>query len=149
MHSTPAILSPDKIMLQARLTNKAAAITTVGRLLVDAGHVTAEYIPAMFARENISTTYLGNGVAIPHGTRDALAFVRSSGVAILHVPDGVDFGGGNIARLVIGLAARGDEHLDVLTSIAEICNDDEQLARLFAASSPDEVIAILQGGLSA
>jgi PTS system mannitol-specific IIA component len=148
MHQTPAILSADKIVLHARPADKAAAIDAVGRLLVTSGHVTAEYIPAMFAREAIATTYLGNGVAVPHGTKDALTYVRSSGLAILHVPAGVDFGDGNIARLVIGLAARGNDHLDILTSLAEVCSDDEQLARLLRAGSPDEIIAILQAGLT-
>lgn len=147
MQPTPSILSADKILLHAQPGNKATAITAVGRLLVDAGHVTAEYIPAMFAREAISTTFLGNGVAIPHGTREGLAFIRSSGVAILHTPAGVDFGSGNVARLVIGLAARGDDHLDILTALAEVCSDDNQLARLLRAGSPDEIIAILQAGL--
>ncbi len=147
MHSQPAILSVDKIVLHAKPADKAAAIEAVGRLLANGGHVTPEYIPAMFAREVIATTYLGNGVAVPHGTKDALAYVRSSGLAILHVPTGVDFGNGNVARLVIGLAARGDDHLDILTSLAEVCSDDEQLARLLAAASPGEIIAILEAGL--
>jgi PTS system mannitol-specific IIA component len=147
MHQTPAILSADKIVLHARPADKAAAINAVGRLLVATGHVTPEYVAAMFAREAIATTYLGNGVAVPHGTKDALAYVRSSGLAILHVPAGVDFGQGNTAHLVIGLAARGNDHLDILTSLAEVCSDDEQLARLLGAGSPAEIIAILRAGL--
>jgi PTS system mannitol-specific IIA component len=147
MHQTPAILSADKIILNARPADKAAAIDAVGRLLVATGHVTADYIAAMFAREAIATTYLGNGVAVPHGTKDSLAFVRSSGLAILHVPVGVDFGHGNTARLVIGLAARGDEHLDILTSLAEVCSDDARLEQLLASRSTDELITRLQGGL--
>lgn len=147
MHQTPAILSPDKIVLHARPADKTVAIEAVGRLLVGAGHVTEEYIAAMFTRETIATTYLGNGVAVPHGTKDALAYVRSSGLAILHVPAGVDFGHGNVARLVIGLAARGNDHLDLLTSLAEVCSDDARLAQLLASQSAEEVIAILQAGL--
>lgn len=148
MPPVPAILSPEKILLHALPADKREAIGTVGRLLVEGGHVTPEYIPAMFAREVVSTTYLGNGVAVPHGTKDALVFVRSSGIAILHAPAGVDFGQGNIARLIIGLAARGDDHLGILTALAEICSDDAQLERLLGAGSPDEVIAILQAGLA-
>lgn len=147
MHQTPAILSAEKIVLHAQPADKAAAIDAVGRLLVASGHVSTEYIAAMFAREAIATTYLGNGVAVPHGTKDALAYVRSSGLAILHVPAGVDFGNGNVARLVIGLAARGDDHLDILTSLAEVCSDDARLEKLLASQSPSEVIAILQAGL--
>jgi PTS system mannitol-specific IIA component len=143
------MLSPEKILLNATASSRNEAIEAVGRLLVAGGHVTADYLPAMFAREAIATTYLGNGVAVPHGTRDALAFVRSPGVAILHVPAGVEFGDGNVARLVIGLAARGEEHLDILTAIADVCSDDEQLARLLASATPDEVIAQLQGRLPA
>lgn len=145
----PAILSPDKVVLHARPADKAAAIDAVGGLLVAAGHVAPDYVPAMHAREAAASTYLGNGVAIPHGTHDALRHVRSTGIAILHVPGGVDFGGGDIVRLVLGLAARGDDHLDLLTAVAEVCSDEARLTRLLAAESPGTLLAVLQGSFPA
>lgn len=145
----PSLLSSDKILLHARPANRDAAISAAGQLLVDTGHVAPDYVRAMLTRETLATTYLGNGVAVPHGTRESLAYVHAPGVSILHVPAGVDFGGGNTVRLVIGLAARGGEHLDILAALAEICSDEARLAQLLAVSSPEEMIAILQVGMPA
>jgi PTS system mannitol-specific IIA component len=149
MPITSAVLSSDKIVVDARPADKRAAIEAVGNLLVSAGHVTPDYLPAMFEREAAASTYVGNGVAIPHGTHAAIAFVRSPGIALLHVPRGVDFGDGNTVRLVFGLAARGDEHLAMLTAVAEVCSDDARLARLLAAGSAGEILAVLQAALPA
>ncbi|PTX90982.1 PTS sugar transporter subunit IIA [Opitutus sp. ER46] len=143
------ILSADKIVVGARPASREAAIQAVGNLLVSAGHVSSAYVSAMLAREQLATTYLGNGVAIPHGTREALAFVHAPGLAILQVPGGVDFGGGHTARLVIGLAARDDSHLDLLTAIAEVCSDDTQLQRLLSARQSAEILAQLESSLPA
>jgi PTS system mannitol-specific IIA component len=104
------------------------------------------YIDLMVERDRASTVYVGNGVAVPHGTKASQQFVKSTGLAIIQVPQGVDFGGGNVARVLIALAARGDEHIDLLTEIAETCADDERLERLVSASSPKELIAVLGAG---
>jgi mannitol PTS system EIIA component len=148
MKPNPPILSPDKIVVHATPADKSAAIVVAGTLLAQAGHVESSYIDAMLAREREATTYLGNGVAVPHGSRESMALVRSPGISIVQVPGGVDFGGGNVARLVVGLAANGDGHIDLLSSLAEICSDDERLNQLLSADTPQKIIDILQQGMS-
>lgn len=138
------ILSPDKIRLGARFDTKEAAITAAGDILVAAGHVSVDYVAAMLTREQVATTYIGNGVAIPHGTREALALVKSPGISILQTPEGVDFGDGNIARLVIGLAANGKNQMDILTSIAVVCSDDASLGKLITTENEEQIIALLE-----
>jgi mannitol PTS system EIIA component len=143
----PAILSEDKIRLRVTYATKWEAIDAAGALLVGAGHVEAGYPAFMAARERVGTTYIGNGVAIPHGTREAKALVRSAGISVLQIPAGVDFGGGNTARLVLGLAAADSSHLDLLTHIATVCADDAQLERLVAATTASQIVAILAPGV--
>jgi PTS system mannitol-specific IIA component len=138
-----ALLDPRTIRLNARYADKSEAIRDVGRLLCEAGRVAPEYIEKMIAREALATTYVGNGVAVPHGTKDSLAYVKATGLAVVQVPDGVDFGGGNRARLLVGIAAQGDEHLDLLTAIAQVCSDDEKLERLIHAPDAASVLAVL------
>jgi mannitol PTS system EIIA component len=142
----PPILSEEKIRLGVICATKWDAINAAGDLLVAAGHVSAGYPALMAARERVGTTYLGNGIAVPHGTREAKALVRTAGISFIQLLDGVDFGGGNIARLVLGLAAADDTHLDLLTHIAMVCTDDAHLTALLHATSPAEVMAILAPG---
>ena len=140
------LLDARTIRFNARYRDKAEAIRDVGRILYDAGKVGPEYIEKMIEREAVATTYVGNGVAVPHGTKDALAFVKETGIAVVQVPDGVDFGGGNRARLLVGIAANGNDHLDLLTSIASVCSDDDRLERLIHARDAQAVIAELAEG---
>jgi PTS system mannitol-specific IIA component len=141
-----ALLDQRTIRLNAQYTDKSQAIRDVGRLLVEAGKVAPEYVEKMIAREALATTYVGNGVAVPHGTKDSLVFVKSTGLAVVQVPGGVDFGNGNRARLLVGIAAQGDEHLELLTTIAEVCSDDERLERLIHAPDAVAVLAELAMG---
>lgn len=134
------LLDSRTIRLAAHYSNKEEAIRDVGRILVEAGKVGPEYIEKMIEREGLATTYVGNSVAVPHGTKDSLAFIRETGLAVVQVPAGVDFGGGNRARLLVGIAAKGDEHLDLLTAIASVCSDDEKLERLIHAPDVEAVL---------
>lgn len=138
-----ALLDSRTIRLKARYATKAEAIRDVGNILLSAQKIGPEYIQKMLDREALATTYIGNGVAVPHGTKDSVAHVRETGIAVVQVPEGVDFGGGNRARLLVGIAARGSEHLDLLTAIASICSDDEKLETLIAAPDAASVLAIL------
>jgi mannitol PTS system EIIA component len=142
------ILSEDKVRLGFACGTKWEAIAKAGELLVTAGHVTSVYPGLMAARERIGTTYLGNGVALPHGTREGMALVQSPGVSVLQIPDGVDFGDGQICRLVLGLAARDSSHLDLLGHLANICADDDSMERLLRATSARELVAVLARGFS-
>jgi mannitol PTS system EIIA component len=141
---TPAILSEDKVRLGVTCATKWDAIAAAADLLIDAHHVSPGYSALMAERERIGTTYIGNSVALPHGTREAMALVQSPGISVLQIPRGVDFGGGNIARLVLGLAARDDSHLQFLTHIATVCADETRLEFLMRATSARDVVAALQ-----
>ncbi|HZG13382.1 MAG TPA: PTS sugar transporter subunit IIA [Candidatus Bathyarchaeia archaeon] len=140
------ILSSDKIVLNAFVENKKEAIELAGKLLVDAGHVAAEYVGKMLEREELLTTYLGNGVAIPHGTNESKQWIKSTGISIVQVPKGVDFGDGNTAYVLIGIAGVGDEHLEILSNIAVVCSEEENVKRLVQATSKEQIIAILEEG---
>ncbi|WP_131000600.1 PTS sugar transporter subunit IIA [Clostridioides difficile] len=91
--------------------------------LVENGYVKEEYIPAMLEREKVMTTYMGMGVAIPHGVNEAKKEILSSGIVILQFPNGIDFDGEK-AYLLIGIAGVGDEHLEILSNIAVVLDDD-------------------------
>lgn len=110
------------------------AIEFSGGLLVARGSVSPQYIEGMKQRERVVSTYLGNGVALPHGTSESKDFIRSTGIVVAQYPDGVDWGPGT-ARLVVGLAAVGDDHVRVLSRLAEILLDEDLCASL--ASSDD------------
>lgn len=138
-------LSANSIRIGADFADKNEAIRACGQVLLDAGHIEPGYIERMIERDNLSTTYIGNGIAIPHGTKDARQFIKSTGIAIIQVPRGVDFGGGNRAQILVGLAALGDEHMDILTEIAMVCSDDTSLEALINADSPDRILAIIAG----
>lgn len=141
-----SILSKDKVKLNVKVTDKYEAIRMAGQLLVDAGHVPAEYVDKMIERENVSSTYVGGGLAMPHGTNDSKPLIRSTGMSVMIVPEGVDFGEEK-AYLVIGLAAVGEEHLDILSNVAVMVSDDDDMQRILHASSEEELIAIFEEGM--
>lgn len=141
------VLSKEQIKLNVSVKNKNEAIALAGELLVQGQYVTKEYIDKMQEREALTTTYIGNGVAIPHGTNESKAFIKSSGISIVQIPAGVDFGDGNMAYLLIGIAGVGDEHLEMLSSIAIVCSEEENVKKLVQATRDEDVIAILKGGL--
>ena len=121
-----SILSAENIVINKVLTNKEEAIRFTGQVLVDRGYVESAYIEKMLEREEMTSTFMGNFVAIPHGTDDAKTEVKNSGLAIIQVPEGVDFGDGNIVKLIIGIAGKGDEHLEILSNIAIVVSEDRK-----------------------
>ncbi|WML24179.1 PTS sugar transporter subunit IIA [Neobacillus sp. OS1-33] len=139
-----AILAKENILLNAVIGSKEEAIRLTGSILVDKGYVNANYIEKMLEREELTTTYMGNFVAIPHGTEDSKPFVKESGISFIQVPQGVDFGNGNIVKLLIGIAGKDNEHLDILSSIAIVCSEEENIEKLVAAKSADEILAIFE-----
>ena len=140
--TTTMNLSPELVLLDQQFADETAAITAAGQLLVDHGYVEAGYIDSMQERHALSTVYIGNHVAMPHGTESAKSQVKKTGLSILQVPQGVAFGTEQ-ARLVIGIAGVGDEHLELLSNIAVICSDEENVERIVAATSKEEIIALL------
>jgi mannitol PTS system EIIA component len=143
-----SILTKDKVKLNVKVKDKFEAIRLAGQLLVQAGHVPEEYVDKMIERENVSSTYLGGGLAMPHGTNESKGLIRSTGMSVLVLAEEVDFGD-EPARLIIGLAAVGEEHLEVLSSVAVLVSDDDDMQRILQAASEDELIAIFKEGMGA
>lgn len=141
------ILSTNKIKLNAKPKDKFEAIRMAGKLLVEAGHVSAAYIDKMLEREQTLSTYMGNGLAIPHGTQDSKSLILSTGLSIVQIPEGVDFGEGEKATLVIGIAAAGNDHLDILTNVAMICSEDENMELIMKAATPEDMVKIFESGM--
>ncbi|MBT2738512.1 PTS sugar transporter subunit IIA [Neobacillus sp. C211] len=139
-----AILAKENILLNVSVGSKEQAIRLTGSILVEKGYVAADYIEKMLEREALTSTYMGNFVAIPHGTEDSKSFVKESGISFIQVPQGVDFGNGNIVKLLIGIAGKNNEHLDILSSIAIVCSEEENIEKLVAAKSAEEILSIFE-----
>jgi mannitol PTS system EIIA component len=140
-----SILAPENIRLNATVGTKEEAIRLTGSVLVEKGYVDASYIEKMLEREGLTSTYMGNYVAIPHGTDDSKEFVKESGISVIQVPQGVDFGAGNIVKLLIGIAGKNNEHLDILSNIAIVCSEEENIEKLVNAKSAEEILSIFEG----
>ena len=138
------ILTPETIELKASLSSQDEAIRRAGTLLVENGHVEERYIDSMFEREKSVSTFIGNAVAIPHGTGDSKQWVTMSGLSIITVPEGVEYGDGNVARLVIGIAGKGDEHLEILSRIATVCEDEDNVDQIVRAETKEELLAFFE-----
>lgn len=141
--SPDAILRPENILVCLRSEPKEAAIRRAGELLVAGGYATPEYADAMLRREELATTYMGSGIAIPHGTSEAKGRVLKSGIVVLQYPDGVAFGDEK-AHLVVGIAGVGDAHLDILARLAAAFGDDELLRRLTTCTDPRAIYEALK-----
>lgn len=137
------VISADLIRLHGTARTRDDAIREVGALLVDAGAVDQSYADAMFERERSVTTYMGNELAIPHGTNEAKDGIHRSALALVRYDEPIDWGG-NPVRFAVGIAGQGDEHLEILSSIALAFSDEAQLGKLRTASEPGDVLAVLQ-----
>ncbi len=135
------VLAERSVVLQGRATNQADAINEAGRLLVDRGAVEESYIDAMHERERSVPTYMGNFLAIPHGTNAAKEYIKRSAVSIVRYPEGIDWNGKQV-KFVVGVAGVNNEHLSILSAIARVFSDKEQVARLDRAETVDEVLAL-------
>lgn len=141
---TKEILTADNIVLGANLSSKEEAIRFTGKILVENGYVEASYVEKMLEREEITSTYIGNNVAIPHGTDDAKKAVKETGLSVVITPSGVDFNG-NTVNILIGIAGKGDEHLEILSKIALVCAEEENIQKLIQASSKEEILNLFSG----
>jgi mannitol PTS system EIIA component len=136
------ILSTENVLLNETAATKEEAIRMAGQILVDNGYVDESYLEQMQEREKITTTYMGNFVAIPHGTEDAKKAVKHSGLSIIQLREGVDFGDGNIAKIIIGIAGKDNEHLEILSQIAIVCSEEENVEELIQADSKETLISM-------
>jgi mannitol PTS system EIIA component len=139
-----AVLAKENILLNKSLGSKEEAIRFTGSVLVENGYVDPNYIEKMLEREELTSTYMGNFVAIPHGTEDSKGFVKESGISFVQVPQGVDFGAGTIVKLLIGIAGKDGEHLDILSKIAIVLSEEENVKKLVAAKSAEEIMSIFE-----
>lgn len=133
------ILVRDGVKLNQRPVSKEEAIQAAGELLAELGYVDRTYVDAMQERERRVSTYMGMGVAIPHGTSEAKNTVKKTGIVLIQYPEGVDFGDEK-AQLVFGIAGIGDEHLELLGKICEMLEDEEILETLKTTSDVDWIL---------
>jgi mannitol PTS system EIICBA or EIICB component len=136
------LLRPENVFLNQEFANKEEAIRFAGKALFNAGYVKESYIEAMIERDNMTSTYMGNDVAIPHGTEEAKKDVIKSGFTVLQVPNGVDFDGQK-ARLIFGIAGKDGTHLEILSGIAVTCSDMENIEKMARAKTAQEIIDII------
>lgn len=136
------VLAKDNILTGLKTESKDDAILRAGHLLEQKEYVRKGYAEAMLKRENESTTYMGMGIAIPHGTDEAKKDIIHSGIVILQYPEGVDFGDEK-AYLIAGIAGKGDEHIEILASLGETFEDEEKLKALMSAEDPNIIYNIL------
>ena len=136
------VLAEESIVLSGTARSRDDAITEAGQLLVAAGAVEASYVEAMHERETSVSTYMGNLLAIPHGTNEAKGAIRRTAISFVRYPGQVDWNG-KPAEFVIGIAGAGNDHLGLLAKIAEIFVDSAQVERLRQAQTPAEVLAVL------
>jgi PTS system mannitol-specific IIC component len=136
------ILTRDRIVMDGGARNAAQAIDEAGGLLVAAGAVTDAYVASMHEREESVSTFMGNGLAIPHGTNQAKDSIRSSALSVVRYPEGLDWNGRPVTW-VIGIAGKDNEHLAILSRVAKIFGNKEKVRQLDEARTADEVLDLL------
>ncbi|MGD9959735.1 PTS mannitol transporter subunit IICBA [Nocardioides sp.] len=136
------LLSASSIVLDPGADSRDQAITRAGELLVATGAVDASYVASMHAREESVSTYMGNFLAIPHGTNEAKPSIKRTALSFVRYSDGIDWKGKEV-KFVVGIAGAGNDHLKLLGQIAEIFLDPSQVERLEAATTPQEILGVL------
>lgn len=135
----------ENIHLGLKATNKEEAIRFAGNKLVELGYAEPEYVDAMFEREALVSTYLGESIAVPHGTVEAKDRVKKTGIVICQYPSGIQFTDDHddIAKLVIGIAAKNDEHIQVITTITNALDEPDAIETLTSTTDIEEILTIL------
>ena len=136
------LLAPSSIRLDATATDRDDAIRQAGAALVEAGAVDPSYIDAMLERENSVSTFVGEGVAIPHGTLAGKDAVKDDAIVVLRFPEGVDWDG-NAVSVAVGIAAKGNGHIALLSQLATILLDPDKAEALRNAATTEQVYALL------
>jgi phosphocarrier protein FPr len=142
------VLTEKTVRLACRASDKAGAIRQAGELLVRAGLVAPSYVEGMLAREAVASTFLGNGIALPHGRFVDWTSILRPGLSVAQFPAGVAWNAEETAYLVIALAAAGGEHLEVLTNLTRVLEDLTLAAELAKTSSVGVVLERLNGSLA-
>ena len=137
-----SVLTIGQVRIHPGSITQDEALQEATDILVAAGAVTPAYVDAMRQREETVSTFMGNGLAIPHGTNDAKDTILASALSVVRYDGGVDWSG-DPATFVIGIAGVGDEHLEILSRIAILFSEEDDVARLAAAQTPEELYALL------
>ena len=138
------VLGREGVRLGLKATDKWDAVRQSGALLDELGAVESGYPEAMIERERTVSTFIGEGVAIPHGTDEARSLVRKTTLGFLQFPDGIDWDGNDV-RVCVAIAAKGNEHMAVLSGLAQILMEPEQAEALRVVEHVDEVLELLSG----
>ena len=136
------LLAASSIRLDATATDRDDAIRQTGAALVEAGAVDPSYVDAMLERENSVSTFVGEGVAIPHGTLAGKDAVKDDAIVVLRFPDGVDWDGNEVS-VAVGIAARGNGHIALLSQLATVLLDPDKAEALRGATTADRVYELL------
>ncbi|GAK52705.1 phosphoenolpyruvate-protein phosphotransferase [Candidatus Moduliflexus flocculans] len=136
-------LDLDNIKIGSTAANKADAIREAANLLIQTHHIKPGYMNSMMEREKVANTFLGNGIAIPHGLPKDRDDILRTGIAVVQIPKGVEWNAGEIVHLVVGIAARSDEHIEVLSNLTTLLGDESLIQRLSVTSDPNDIIASL------
>ena len=137
------VLTPSHIKVPGEARSKDDAIREAGQLLVDSGAVSPAYVDAMFEREKSVSTYMGNYLAIPHGTNEAKDAISRSAISVVRYDRPIDWNG-NEVRFAVGIAGVDNGHLEILGKIAIVFSDSDEVEKLLAASSAEELYTLLQ-----
>src|SRR4026207_1631039 len=138
-----SILAAERIQLNAVAADRSEAIRKAGELLVSSGCVLPPYVDGMLLRETTMSTYLGSGVAIPHGVYENRDHILQTGISVLQLVEPVEWEEGDRVYMIIGIAASADEHVGVLSNLADVIDDEESLAELLKTNDPDVVVKFL------
>lgn len=138
-------LDQKAIVLGVEAAGKREAIERAGEVLVENGYIERGYVESMMGRESVANTFLGNGIAIPHGLPDHRNLINKTGIAVLQIPKGVAWNPGETVFLVVGIAAKSDEHITILTNLTHVLDDPDTIARLSRTTNPEDIVRVLNG----
>ncbi len=141
------LLYPENVRVNCKADTKENVIRAVGQMLVDTGYVNPSYVDAMVKREESFSTFMGNELALPHGVEEAKKDVKASGIAVMVFPEGTDWSGEQV-KVVVGIAGVGEEHLQILSAIAEVALEEGSMEKLIAGNE-ELVYEMLKGGTAA
>lgn len=133
------LVEKENIYLGLETVTKEEAIRFAGNKLIEAGYVTDDYVDSMLNREKMLSTYMGHGVAIPHGDRDSKDLILKSGIVVLQYKNGIKFEDGNVAEIIIGSAGKGNDHLKILAGLASMFKNPEVIDIFTSTNSADAI----------
>jgi phosphoenolpyruvate-protein phosphotransferase len=132
------------VLLNGTATTKEEGIRLAGNLMVDSGNIEPGYVESMLEREEVANTFIGNGMAIPHGVPKHRDLINTTAISLVQLPDGVDWNG-NLVHILVGIAAKSDEHIEVLRHLTHLIDDSDALEKMRSTGSKDDIVSIITG----